>query len=77
MPRPKKDVWLENCFRCKNMIRTKYLENGRDEGAVGFRCSITDKEVMPYKIDGCKKYSGGEPQTIIEDHEKSNNIKRD
>ena len=66
MPRPRKDSWLENCFRCWNCIKTKYLEDGKDNGAVSYLCSSSGKEVKPWMIDGCKKYLKGEPQIIKE-----------
>ena len=59
------DYWLENCYRCSNMIRSRYLENGIDNGSVSYKCIITGEYVYPWKIDGCKKFDVGIPEEVI------------
>lgn len=57
------DYWLRNCFRCSNCIKTRYIANGVDDGAVNYECSSKNGEpVVPWKIDGCRKYAYGTPQ---------------
>lgn len=70
MPRKRKsgiDYWLENCQTCSKFIKTKYLEEGVDNGGVSYTCSTNNKAVIPHKIDGCKNYEYGTP--TIETHE--------
>ena len=73
MPRRKKsgiDYWLENCFRCSNMVRIHYLTNGIDDGAVAFKCKLTGEFVYPWTIDGCKKFVVGTPEEVFIDNKK-------
>ena len=68
MPRRRKsgiDYWLENCFQCGKMIRSHYLINGFDNGSVSFKCKLTGEYVLPWKIDGCKKFEVGTPEEVI------------
>lgn len=76
MPRRKKsgiDYWLENCFRCGNMIRSHYLTNGVDDGSVTFKCKLTGEYVLPWTIDGCKKFDVGAPEDVIIDRADNKN----
>lgn len=74
MPRRRKsgiDYWLENCFRCKEMIRSHYLHNGVDNGSVSYTCTLTGEYVTPWDVDGCKQFNVGDPQEVIIETEKS------
>lgn len=55
------DYWLENCNTCSKLTKTKFLEDGVDNGGVRFTCSAIGEDVAPHKIDGCKHYDYGNP----------------
>ena len=71
------EPWQENCYRCSNFIRIRYIHNGVDDGAVGYICSISNSEVIPIKIDGCKKFNVGKPkEEIIEAEAKKSDTRK-
>lgn len=57
--------WLENCFTCEHLERTHYLFHGKDDGCVGWKCSLTGSAVMPAHIDGCNEYKNGTPNNVF------------
>ena len=61
------EPWMETCFRCQNMLRLHYLDDGVDNGAVRFQCKVNDEDVKPWYIDGCKKFEAGKPEDKKED----------
>ena len=72
MPRKKRDdipieYHLRNCHRCANLIKTKLLTGGKHLGHVRYHCKIDNADVVPHKIDGCKKYVYGDPEIIFRD----------
>lgn len=67
--KPKIDYWKRNCFTCANFRRTKLLHEGKDDGSVLFQCSLNDADVVPYKVDGCRKYVNGAPTTVQRESE--------
>lgn len=65
--RCKLESWLRNCYRCANMTRTHYYENGVDEGAVSYGCPFHNDgtPLEPLHIDGCKKFREGNPKEVV------------
>ena len=82
MPRKKKveiEYWLQNCFRCANMLRSHYLNNGVDDGAVSLKCKLSGEYVEPWHIDGCKQYLFGIPEELtfnLDDQPKEKMVKK-
>lgn len=66
------EPYQRNCYRCSNLTRTHYVENGVYEGAVSYGCPFSKEgePVVPCKIDGCKKYSYGTPTEVWQEYEK-------
>lgn len=56
------DYWRRNCFNCAYFRRLHILYDGKDDGSVRFQCTQTDEDIMPHKIDGCKKFEQGTPK---------------
>lgn len=66
--RCKLESWQRNCYRCGNMTRTHYIENGVDEGAVHYGCPFhkDGTPLEPWHIDGCRQFKEGKPKEVIE-----------
>lgn len=73
MPRKRKSglefYWLENCRNCEKFTIIHFLENGTDNGLVSHKCKIENKDITPWKIDGCKHFSHGEAEVLFKDKE--------
>lgn len=58
------DYWLENCHTCSNFEKTCFLHGGVADGSVRMVCGITGDDVVPHKIDGCRRYIHGNPNEV-------------
>ena len=58
------------------MIRSHYLTDGVDNGSVTFKCILSGEYVLPWTIDGCKRFDLGKPEEVVTNRSNNKNESR-